>query len=102
MNHVADQMIRIGIVGLGYMGAHHLKILAAMKRETIFPNIDIHLISDPDTDRLEMWSKKFTIQGSVNPDDVLENDSINTVFIASPLAYHKDQAIKAFEAGKGV
>ena len=102
MNHVADRMIHIGIVGLGYMGAHHLKILVAMKKENIFPNIDIHLISDPDTDRLEMWSKKLTIQGSVNPDDVLESESINTVFIASPLAYHKDQAIKAFETGKAV
>ncbi len=102
MNQIENRMIRIGIVGLGYMGAHHLKILDAMKRENIFPNIDIHLISDPDADRLNMWSKKYNIQGSVNPDDVLESESINTVFIASPPAFHRDQAIKALSSNKAV
>jgi predicted dehydrogenase len=38
MNHVEDRMIRIGIIGLGSMGAHHLKILAAMKKVNSLPN----------------------------------------------------------------
>lgn len=39
---------------------------------------------------------------STNPDDILNNSSINTVFIATPHSSHASLVIKALEAGKNV
>ena len=39
---------------------------------------------------------------STDPDDILRDQNINTVFIATPHSSHADLAIKAVEAGKNV
>lgn len=92
-------MINIGLVGAGQMG----RVVAEMVNSAS-ETIAVGSVFDPDADAINACRKSFGDEFKVADSlaDVLEDESIDWVFVASWNKYHAEQTIAAFEAGKHV
>jgi len=87
----------VAIVGLGYWGPNILRNLLEVDE---FKNVYCCDINGP---RLERMQKRFqTIKLEENYENILKNNDIKCVFIATPPTTHFDLASKAIERGKNV
>jgi predicted dehydrogenase len=103
-------LIRIGIVGLGFMGWIHwnayqrvagAKIVAVSERDAKRLSGDLRGIQGnfgPPGEQLDLSG----IQTFADVDDMLANPEIDLVDITLPTALHADIAVRALEAGKHV
>lgn len=98
-----NERIQVAILGCGIRGKAHAKSLAALK------DCDIVSICDPDLDRVDEVAALLTGElGRPEPKKeqdlrkVIEDPSIDAVFIASPNHWHALSAIWAMQAGKDV
>ena len=87
--------IKVGIIGLG-VGERHLKAL--MKNN----KCEVISICDFNNKKLLAIKKKYKINCTINPNEILENKKINLVSIASYDNYHFSQAKKALNNNKHV
>lgn len=90
--------IRLSMIGVGgFAKVKLLPMLAAMKR------IAIHSIIDTDMPRATTIAQQYKAHRASNDiRKILGDDDVNTVVIASPHAFHADQALACLEAGKAV
>ena len=88
-------MINIGILGAGRIGKIHA---SAVKN---YNNVNLKSIADPYLD--EQWAKDLGIENLYkNVDDILNDDSIDAVYICTPTDTHSDLIIKAAKGGKAI
>lgn len=87
-------MLKIGIIGFGYMGNFHLKKVRK------FEDARVLCAFDTAVDKLEN-AKKEGLDTFDNLDDFLKQD-IELVVIATPNQWHAPYAIAAMKAGKNV
>lgn len=98
----SDQRIQLGMIGPGGMGSHHLRSL--VKRD----DVDIVSICDVDGNRLSAAVDVVTKAGkrpahaTTDLRRVLDNQSIDAVFIATPDHWHGPATLLALDAGKHV
>ncbi|MFT4555432.1 MAG: putative dehydrogenase [Porticoccaceae bacterium] len=98
----AANRLRVGVIGPGGMGMNHVKNLA--KRD----DVQIVSVCDVDQKRLEAAAahvetatgKRPTATGDMRT--LLDNSSIDAVFIATPDHWHAPAAILSLDAGKHV
>ena len=83
--------IKIGIIGVGYLGNFHLKQLGKI------PKVSITGLYDNDPNRAEEMSSRHNVQSYNSPDELL--DSCDAVSIVTPTGYHYAVADKALDAG---
>ncbi|HLC85420.1 MAG TPA: Gfo/Idh/MocA family oxidoreductase, partial [Candidatus Nanoarchaeia archaeon] len=95
-------MLNMGIIGLGYMGTQHLRILNKIQQDGLFEGFKVTAAADPDTQRLHTISNEFDLKLSSNPDEIIQSSGIDALIIASPPLYHFEQAAKALNLGKPV
>jgi predicted dehydrogenase len=89
--------VRLGLIGLGYWGPNLLRAAADLDE------VEIAAVCDLDPERL-------AAQGRRNPalllttdiDDVLADESIDGVLLASPVETHHQLALRCLKAGKHV
>jgi predicted dehydrogenase len=87
--------MRIGVVGCGYWGSKHIRVLHGI------PEVESVVAIDPDTDRLKNLSQAFAgLSGFSDLDSALEH--VDGVIIATPPSTHVPLALKAIRAGKSV
>ncbi|MBO9608945.1 MAG: Gfo/Idh/MocA family oxidoreductase [Paenibacillaceae bacterium] len=89
--------VRIGIVGLGNMGAEHAKYLIAGQ----VPGAELAAVSDFSRDRLE-WARTAaggSVQTFERFEDMIGSGGIDAVMICTPHFLHPEQATAAFLAG---
>lgn len=93
-----EKQISVGILGLGRSG-WGIHCNAILKIEDRFK---VTAVFDPIIDRREQVAKDMdcTAYGSI--EELLADDSIEMVIVASPNALHAPQAVQALEAGKHV
>ena len=102
-------MIRIGIVGLGFMGKMHFRCYNSLK------NVEIIAICDTDASQLKDTSGTAgNIPGAEDDLDLsnislysdlprmLSNEKLDAVSIASPTFLHASQTIESLKAGQHV
>jgi myo-inositol 2-dehydrogenase/D-chiro-inositol 1-dehydrogenase len=93
---VAVQELRIGIVGVGLMGADHADRIARR-----IANARLVAVSDPDGARAQALAKQDGgVRAISNAFDLIADDDVDAVVIASPGAAHEDQVLACLEAGK--
>jgi predicted dehydrogenase len=98
----ANGKLAVGIIGPGGMGSSHLRTLARSSE------VSIAAVCDVDANRLASAVNYVTQAGWPAPRAhtdlrrVLEDQSIDAVFIATPDHWHAPAAILAVEAGKHV
>lgn len=90
--------VRIGIIGAGGIAAKlHLPELAKN------PAFEVALISGRKESRLRLLAERFGVpRWTQNYEDVLADDRIDAVIVATPHPHHVSWGIKALEAGKHI
>ncbi len=97
--------INIGVIGSGLRGQSHIHL--AHKRD----DCEVVAICDVDDEMINRTKKLFEKNGKAMPKifkgeaaykDLLQEENIDAVIIASPWRFHSEQAIAAMEAGKYV
>jgi levoglucosan dehydrogenase len=97
--------IGIGMAGFGYMGKVHL--LAYRDIPMIYPDklpeIEMKAVCHSSQNKADATARENGFsRGYSNFDDMLQNDEINIIDIVTPNYLHKEQILKALEAGKDV
>jgi predicted dehydrogenase len=85
----------VGVVGLGYWGPNLVRVLAERA------DVELRWICDQDPSRLDHLGRRYpAVQTTEDIDDVLEDDDVDAVLLATPVFTHYDLARRCLEAGK--
>jgi len=85
----------IAVVGLG-MGRHHCR--SAMESK----GIRLVAVCDTDEERLNPAAKQFECKAYTSFDDLLADDEVDIVSIATPSGMHAKMGVQAADAGKHI
>jgi predicted dehydrogenase len=86
--------IRIGVIGVGLAGRHHLRDYRA------HPDADVVAIADPDAARLQEIGGEFGVSRRYpSGERMLQEEELDVVSIVTPNKFHKPLTIAALEAG---
>ena len=89
--------VGVAVVGAGYWGPNLIRNLAEA------PGAELLTICDEDEGRLQTVGRRYPATAlETDLGEVLKDDSIEGLIIATPAATHHDLAIRAMEAGKDV
>jgi predicted dehydrogenase len=98
----ASERLMVGVIGPGGMGSHHLDLLAKNKQVTVA------YVCDVDETRLSAAASNVEQAGGGAPKavkdlrQVLDDKSVDAVWIATPDHWHAPATILACDAGKHV
>ncbi len=93
----APDPLRMGVVGLGYWGPNLLRVLVDQA------GVEVAWMCDADPVRLERYGSRYpAVAHSCRFDDLLVDDSVDAVIVATPVHTHFELASRALEAGKHV
>lgn len=94
----ANDRIRLGVIGLGGQGRHHVGSLRSLK------NTEVRYVCDPDQKRGEEGLQSAGDSAKLVKDlrRILDDKDIDAVTIATPDHWHAPAALLAMEAGKHV
>jgi predicted dehydrogenase len=89
--------VGLALVGLGYWGPHFARI------GNEHGEVDLVWCCDRSEKALELAERRFPhVKRTTEFDDVLNDESVGAVVIATPTATHADLAVAALQAGKHV
>lgn len=88
--------VRLGIIGLGYMGKLHLKHAQKL------PNVDYVAVADSSKRALRLAKNSGAKKTFTDFEQLLNDQEIDAVIIALPTHLHSKCALKAAEAGKDI
>ncbi len=98
-------LLRVGIIGIGLRGQSHIDLLLRRSDSTVTAicDIDDRMIQRT----LDLFKKHNTkapkvYKGEQAYLDLLQNDDVDAVLIATPWRWHTPQAVAAMQAGKYV
>lgn len=86
--------VRVALLGAGEFGRLHAAMLSNLQ------SVDLAVICDPDTDRAAQVAGPLGVPTTDGIDDIMADDSVNAVVIASPEDVHVAQAEAALRSGK--
>lgn len=92
-------MVKIAVIGTGYWGKNHVRALNELRGEGV---IDELKICEVDEKRAKDFSNIYHIPHTTDFNDLLNDDALNGVTIATPTPTHFELAKKFIEAGKDV
>ncbi|MCW2992105.1 MAG: gfo/Idh/MocA family oxidoreductase [Solirubrobacterales bacterium] len=89
--------LNLAVVGLGYWGPNLVR--AAMELE----DTNVHTLCDTSADRLAQQGRRYpSVKLTSSFEDVLADDEIDAVLLATPIATHYRMAMACLQAGKHV
>lgn len=90
-------MTRVALVGYGYWGVNLLRNLTSIKQSKV------EIVCDSREERLKAINETYPgINTTTSFEDVINNDQVEAVVIATPTFSHYELARKALQAGKHV
>ena len=93
---ILDQKLKLGFVGVGWIGRNRLQAIAES-------NIaDIKIVSDPNAEYAEEALQFAAGAEVIDSLQAMLKADVDGIIIASPSALHASQSIEALEAGKSV
>lgn len=96
----ANDRIRIGMIGCGGRGGYHLDLLEKMKSAGV--NIEITAVCDVYRPRLQARADKHKAKAYMSHKELIADENVDLVGIATPDHVHGFQALDAVKAGKPV
>jgi predicted dehydrogenase len=95
----ANERIRVGAIGCGGMGSHHLGVLMGLKKEGL---AEVVAVCDVFQKRLDAAAAKTGGKPYKVWSDLLADKNVDAVLIATPDHWHAPLTIAAAEAGKDI
>jgi len=93
----AEDPVRVAVIGLGYWGPNLVRNLQSLR------GADLQMICDQNAQRLDQITRRYpSSRTTVDFDDVLDDDAVEAVVIATPIGTHYRLADAALRAGKHV
>jgi predicted dehydrogenase len=90
-----SQSVRVGVVGLGYWGPNLARNFDAL------PGAELAWICDGSEEARERWSQALPgARVAAELDELLADDSLDAVVVATDVPSHAELALRALEAGK--
>ena len=87
--------VRVGVLGLGYWGPNLARNFDRL------PSAELRTICDASEESLERVGRQFpSAQRATELADLLSDDELDAVVVATPVPTHADLAIQVLEAGK--
>jgi predicted dehydrogenase len=94
-------MLRIGVVGVGAVALRG--ILPHLTQDDVAGKVRVHALCDTVEERVRATAEQFGIaRAYVDVDELLADDELDAVTIASPIGLHHEHCRRALEAGKHV
>jgi predicted dehydrogenase len=92
-----NQPVRVGVVGLGYWGPNLIRNLNELE------SADVRWICDLDEARLQTIGRRYpAVRRTSSFDDLLADQELEAVVIATPVSTHHPLGLAALRAGKHV
>lgn len=93
-----DRPVRVGVIGVGWMGRFHARTVAER-----VPGLVLAAIADPDRAATDALARRLGVSKvTADPETVLADPDIDAVVIASPPRFHPIQLSHASAAGKAI
>lgn len=92
-------MIKIGLIGTGFMGSMHASCYEALAGRHDFR---VTAVADDDPEKAARIADKFGAVAYGSADELIASGDVNTVDICLPTFLHKDVAVKAMRKGYNV
>jgi len=89
-------MLKIGIIGLGFMGKMHATAYRQLQSVLDFK---VTAVADTDRERADQTAKILEAKAYYSPQDLIDTADVNTVDICLPTWLHYDYASKALSKG---
>ena len=89
--------LKFGIIGCSRIAKRSV-IPVIMKSEFA----ELEIIGSRSTDKAKEFAKEFSCEKFGTYDDVISNNSVDVVYISTPISTHEEWSIKATSAGKHV
>ena len=89
--------LKFGIIGCSRIAKRSV-IPAIIKSEFA----ELEIIGSRSTDKAKEFAKEFDCEKFGTYEDVISNDSVDVVYISTPIGTHEEWSIKATAAGKHV
>jgi predicted dehydrogenase len=90
-----SDVVRYGIVGLGYWGPNLLRVLSDL------PQAEVRWMCDRDRSRLERFGARHpSVRQTQDFQDLLDDPEVDAVVIATPVFTHFELAARSLSAGK--
>ena len=87
--------IRVAVVGLGYWGPNLVRVLQEI------PDAELAWVSDLVPERLRAMQRRHPgVRATTAYDEILEDDTVDAVAIATPVSTHYELVAAALQAGK--
>lgn len=85
-------MIRVGVIGAGAMGQHHVRVYSSLS------NVDLVGIADVQEDRVNSLAEEYKTNAFTDYRDLLK-EKLDAVSIAVPTILHKEVAVYSINKG---
>ncbi len=92
-------MVKIAVIGTGYWGKNHVRTFNELRGEGVIDELEI---CEVDESKAKEFSKIYHIPYTTTYNDLLKDDSLDGVSIATPTPTHFELAKNFIEAGKDV
>jgi predicted dehydrogenase len=86
-------MLKIAVIGVGSMGAHHARVYGELS------NVKLVAVADVNSTAAENIARRWGTNAYTDYHEMLEKERPDAVSIAVPTAMHEEVAIAALEAG---
>lgn len=91
------KVLRVAVVGLGYWGPNLVRVLHEI------PGVEVVYACDLDSERVEKIGARYpAVKLTIDYDQILADDSVDAVLIATKVRTHYSLAKASLEAGKHV
>jgi predicted dehydrogenase len=91
--------VRIGVVGVGAIALRG--ILPHLVQDDVRDRVRVHAVCDPVVERARAAAEQYDIPRAYESlDELLADDAVDAVTVASPIGLHYDHCRRALEAGK--
>ena len=90
-------MLRVGLIGLGYWGPNHARVLSEL------PETELVAVADVSETAIRLVRGRYpAVRTTLDPNDVIDAPEIDAVIIATPTSTHHSLTLAALEADKHV
>jgi predicted dehydrogenase len=93
--------VRIGVVGVGALALRG--ILPHLAEQDVHDRVQVHAVCDPVVERARAAAGQYGIaEAYASLDELLEDDAVDAVTVATPIGLHHEHCRRALQAGKHV